>query len=196
MKPMTFFNKTIFAIILFISTVNANAQIDTSASSRYKCQIDMIDKGKFVLGEIYKAADSSLIIKNKVVNEKAFSRDTYLYTDIPVTQIVQINLKMKADPGKGFLKGGLIGLGVGAFLGAIILLSSVDEESRSSSGDITSAPLAGGAALVSCATGFFLGGFIGLAASPATAKIVIPINGKKENYDSKRGDISRYSIVN
>jgi hypothetical protein len=176
-------SKGFLTLIITLYATQIYSQIDTSLSSKYKCKIDLINSTDFINGEIYMTSDSFLVIKNKAFNEKPSSKEQLKYVNVPVTDIDFIKVNKKNSGGNGFIAGALIGTLAGTLIGLF---------SKDDSGGIVSVS-SGEKTLMYAGVGFAAGGLIGLAIG--SAKIVIPINGKKENYDSKRKEILQYSIL-
>jgi hypothetical protein len=183
--------KTIAQLILLVFVYQVSfAQKDSSKNTRYRCTIKLLEQNNNVRGEIYETGDSVLLIKSMVNNSnlKIDRSDNLIH--MPVTEIDMIRLNRKGKSGEGFLIGGLSGM----VIGAILVLASPDPkpDPQAQGWDFSPSLSPGNKALIGGIIGFLPGAIIGSIIS--SAKITIPIHGKKENYLLKRSEISSYSF--
>ncbi len=172
----------LFIMILLHLSNFVLGQKDTLGQSKYRCSLNLVKPPYLIKGEIFLLNDSSIILKQKGIRKNQVTIYTDTLISVPVNDIDKINIIKKGAPGIGLLIGGVVGTVAGGLIG----FSEGDDEPGWFS--LT----AGEKASIGGILGFIPGALIGLVTG--SAKLVIPIHGKNENYINRKAELTYFSI--
>jgi hypothetical protein len=171
--------------ILFLGNYSLHAQLDTLGKSEYECKVKLRGRDIILSGDLYKAADTIILLKMVNNSSDYHSLKFFSLMSIPVSRIEKISFYTKGSGSKGFVTGGIIGFAVGGTLG----FASNQAESSSDLGfHIDSGVATFGGGIVLMIPGMITGLIIG----SETARI--NLNGDLNEYHKRMSGIKFFSI--
>jgi len=170
--------KFYFTICLFLPCLLA-AQPRGNVEN-YCCEVVQIS-GPKITGVIYETGDSDLTLHGDKAHQSFGS------AHISVYNIEVIKIRKKGNTGKGWFYGGLAGGVIGTIIGLGVPLKKTNSFGPYRVLEQT------GNVLVGFGMGAVSGGLLGVLIGSASIKI--PIEGNKKNYDDRRKELIKYSLM-
>jgi hypothetical protein len=161
---------------------NVGAQ-SASTKAKHRIWVNQTGVGDKYKGFLYMVKDSSIYMSPFLKNDDSALMGNN-YQKIDYQQIDIIKIRRKGKVGRGMLIGSLLGFSIGSFIG---LMSEDDTEglirfTKNEKFWISSISLG--------THGMIIGAIIG------SAKIKIPINGRKKRFIEEREKLRKYSFLN
>jgi uncharacterized protein (TIGR02145 family) len=167
------------------------AQTDSLVIKKaYRTWIIPTEKGQRKQGILFETKDSSLLISDKY-KQKEFNHGNFTISKVDAGSIDVVKIREKGNSGKGILIGALSGLVVGGALDLIVFSSGSRPVSNTTEAGLD---YLFGRFLVIIGSAVIVGAGTGIGAAIGNAKITIPINGSRKQYDHYKDQLNMYSV--
>ncbi len=171
-------------LVCCLTSLNAQDTINSIHLKFYKTWVYSTSRPYITDGVLYQAKDSSILVARavKVQDYSIIASDIAKFN---INNIESIRVRRNDRILNGFLIGALSGFAVGAIFGGIVYKRHSEKYWI----------LFKGRTYYTCIGGL-IGASVGIAigASLGSARIIIPINGKQDNYTKQRKKLKEYSV--
>ena len=191
--------KKLIAITFFILCFVITSQAQTSSPDKrknYQTWISTYETSRPITGVLYEIEDSAVTLSSRNFSRNG-SPGKVDMTKLDVRSIDVITLRKNGNIGQGILYGAISGLIVGGALG-IVYATSVERHEEGAN-DLEKSFNSMASSLQTIGTSVLIGiGCIGtgmgVGAIIGSAKITIPINGSKEQFNRNKSVLKDYSV--
>jgi hypothetical protein len=190
--------KTSIVIAVYCLCIIQTLQAQTGSPDKRKggqTWISTYETEQLISGVLYEIQDSSVTVSTRSISRPGLPGKVNM-TKLDIRSIDVIKLRKNGSVGQGILYGAISGLVVGGALG--ILYASSVKKSDAGANDLeksfnstaSSLAIAGTSILIGIGC---IGTGIGIGALIGSAKITIPINGSRKQFDQNRSLLEGYS---
>ena len=190
--------KTTIAIAILSLGIIQTVQAQTDSPDKgknYQAWISTYEASRAITGGLYEIRDSSIMLSNRNFSRNG-SPGKVDMTKLDVRSIDVIKVRKNGSIGKGVLYGAISGLVAGGALGILYAASvkksdaGANDLEKSFNSAASSMAIAGTSILIGIGC---IGTGIGVGALIGSAKITIPINGSRKQFDQNRSILDGYS---